>query len=517
METPRFIGIDVGTTSTSLASIGPGGRPDVIANRQGETISPSVVAFARQGEPLVGMAARRQSLANPRGAVAGVMRLLGRRFGDPAIERLRPTLPYDIVAGPNGDAWVDVLGRKMSPPDVAAYLYRSARQAAEDHLGLTSPPSAVLTVPATFDHAQRQAVKDAAEIAGIPVRRLLPAGAAAALGAGAHLLASARLVVCDFGGGKLDVTVLAAEDGVLEVIASAGDPFLGGEDLDSRLVARLVAEIRASTGVEADPGSLARLRDEVQKAKHVLSEAPSAAVLVPGILGADRPSYSRSLDRGEVESWVADLLARLEAPCLDALAGAGIGAHQVDQLILAGGATRMPAVQKKLSEIFGRTPQKNVHPEEAIAVGAARYCALLSGFLPGVMVLGATSRTVGFAAEGGRYVPVIPRHATVPVRESRVVATTRDGQAELAIDVYEGEAPEPSRDRPLGTFFLSGLPSAPAGEVLVMLDFTVDADGIVWVSGREMATGARAEVRLQPATGLPRSDVRRLAQDRAGR
>src|SRR5262249_46642119 len=296
-----------------------------------------------------------------------------------------------------------------------------------------------------------------------------------------------------------------------------GDPSLGGEDFDSRIAARLAAEIRASTGVEADPPSLARLRDEVQKAKHVLSDAPSAAVLVPGLLGADRPSYSRSLLRGEGESWVAALLARLEAPCLDGLAGAGIAAGQVDQLILAGGATRMPAAQKKLSEIFGRTPQKNVHPEEVIAVGAARYCALLSGFLPGVMVLGTTARTLGSAAEGSRYVPVIPRHATVPVRESRVVATTRDGQAELAIDVYEGETPEPARDRPLGTFFLSGLPAARAGEVLVLIDFTVDADGILWVSGREMATGARAEVRLQPATGLARAEVRRLAQDRAGR
>jgi molecular chaperone DnaK len=519
METLRFIGIDLGATSTSLATIGPGGRPEVIANRQGETISPSMVAFARQGDPVVGMAARRQALVNPRTAIGGIMRLLGRRWGDPAIERLRQTLPYDVVAAPNGDAWIDVFGRKLSPPEVAAHVYRSARQAAEDHLAAATPPAAVLTVPATFDQAQRQAMKDAAEIAGITVRRLVPAGAAAALGAGAHLLASARVVVCDFGGGKFDVTALAVEDGVIEVLASAGDAFLGGDDIDARVAGRLVAEIRASTGIDADADvvGLARLRDEVQKAKHVLSESPTAALLVPGILGADRPSYTRTLERGEVEAWSKDLLARMEAPCLEALAGAGLVAAQVDQLILAGGVTRMPVVQKKLAEIFGRVPQKNIQPDEVVALGAARYCALLSGFLPGVMVLGAAARTLGFAAEGGRYVPVIPRNATVPVRESRVVATTRDGQGELAIDVFEGESPELSRDRALGTFFLSGLPGGPAGEVLVLLDFTVDADGILWVSGREMATGVRTDVRLQPATGLLRADVRRLAQSRGGR
>jgi molecular chaperone DnaK len=379
--------------------------------------------------------------------------------------------------------------------------------------------AAVLTVPASFDHGQRQAVKDAAEIAGLSVRRIVPAGAAAALGAGAHLTASARLCVCDLGGGKLDVTILAVEDGVIEVMSSAGDALLGGDDFDARIAARIAAEIRASSGidVDADPAAFARLRDEVQKARHVLSEAPTAAVLVPGILGADRPAYTRTLERGEVEGWLADLLHRLEGPCHEALAAAGITASQVDQLILAGGATRMPAVQKKLADVLGRTPQKNVQPDEVVALGAARYCALLSGFLPGVMVLGATARTLGFAPEGGRYLPVIPRNATVPVRESRVVATTRDGQSELAVDVYEGETPDLARDRPLGTFFLSGLPSAPAGEVLVLLDFTVDADGLLWLAGREMATGARAEVRLQPATGLARADVRRLAHDRAGR
>ena len=470
-------------------------------------------------EVQVGMAARRAGLLQPRTAISGVRRLLGRRWDDPAIERLRSSLPYPIVAAPNGDAWIEVFERRLSPPEVAAHLLRAAHRAAHDHLGAAAPPVAVLTVPASFDQAQRQAMKDAAEIAGIQVRRLLPEPAAAALGAGAHLLPAARLAVCDFGGGKLDVSVLAVEDGVFEVMASAGDPFLGGEDMDRRIASRLAAEIRASSGVdvEADPVSTAKLRDEVQKARHVLSEAPQAAVLVSQLLGADRPAYSRSLERGEVESWVKDLIARVDEPCRDAMSAAGLGPRDIDQVILAGGTTRMPAVQQRVAEVFGRPPQKNVNPDEVVAIGAARYCALLAGLLPGVALLSATSRTIGFSAGGGRFVPVVPRNATVPLRESRVVTTSRAGQRDLTLDIYEGDAPELARDRPLGTLRLSGLPSAAAGEVLVMVDFTVDGDGILTVAARELASGTRTDIQVTPATGLARADVRRLAVSQGGR
>jgi molecular chaperone DnaK len=507
----RFIGIDLGTTNTCVATLDAAGRPKIIASRQGESTMPSVVAFPERGAPIVGTPARRQAVTNPHHTIFGAKRLIGRRHDDPEVQRLAATLPYEVAAAPSGDAWVQVGGRLVSPQEVSSHVLSAMRVVAEEHFGDKEINEAIVTVPAYFDHAQRQATKDAAEIAGITVRRLLNEPTAAALGYGAHRNPTARLAVCDLGGGTFDVSIVNVEQGVFEVLSTHGDNLLGGEDFDRRVLVELAREIRTSHAVdiETDAQLLTRLREEVERAKHTLSEAAQAQVQIP-YLGASRQGYTRTLARAELESWTADVVARLESPCREALSNARLEPAQIDHVLLVGGATRMPAVQRKIAEIFGRPPARNVNPDEIVAIGAATQCALLAGQLEGVVLLDVTSRTLGFHAGGGRFLPVIPRNATAPTREHKILPTTEDGQREVTVEIYEGEAVDISGNRHLGTFVLGGLPDAPAGEVMVLLELTVDVDGLLSVTGREMTSGVRAEVRLATASGLSRADVRRL-------
>jgi molecular chaperone DnaK len=509
----RSIGIDLGTTNSCVATIDDAGRPQIIASRQGARTLPSVVTLSADGKVLVGAPAKRAAITEPQTTVFAVKRLVGRRYDDPEVRRLAQTLPYRVAASPAGDAWVEVGGRLVSPQEVSAHVLRAVRQVAEEHLG-GGIDEAIITVPAYFDDAQRQATKDAAEIAGLRVRRLLNEPTAAALGFGAHRGASARLAVCDLGGGTFDISVVHVENGVFEVIATHGDILLGGEDVDRRMVERLSEEIKARHGIDAsgDPTLLGRIREEAERVKHALSEAASAEVRIPYLAMVDgRPvDFVRPLARAELEGWIADVLARLGPPCREALGAAGLEPGQVDQVLLVGGATRMPAVGAALEGIFGRKPTKQANPDEAVAIGAATQCAILDGKLDNVVLLDVTSRAIGLHAGGGRFAPVIPKNATLPTRESRVLPTTRDGQRELTLDVYEGESVEVARNHHLGTFVLANLPDAPAGEVLVLVDFTMDVDGLLSISARELATGVDAQVRFRPATGLTRRAVRDL-------
>lgn len=516
----RSIGIDLGTTNSCVATVGDDGRPEIIVDPQGQRTLPSCVSFRdAAGNPkvAVGEPAKRQMVSNPRETVYAAKRLIGRRFDDPEVQRLRATLSYGLTDAPNGDAWIEVTGEKMPPQVISARVLDTLRNVAEEHFGNDTEVEAIITVPAYFDDTQRRSTKDAAEIAGLRVRRLLNEPTAAALGYGAHQEPAGRFAVCDLGGGTFDVSIVNVEDGVFEVISTHGDIMLGGDDFDRRIFGKLAAEIQREhrLDVAEDATALQRLLEEAQSLKHALSQAAEVKVHIPhlGRVGGKPLDYQRKIGRVEIEAWTEDIVERLANPCLQALSNARLRASDIDQVLLVGGMTRMPAVQRKLEELFGRPPTKSANPDEVVAIGAATQCAILDGYLEDVILLDVTSRTLGMHGGGGKFVPLIPRNATIPTREHRIVATTEDDQSDLAIDIYEGEFNEVSRNRHLGTFHFSDLPEAPAGEILVMVDFTVDVDGILRVSARDLATGEASEVRGVAATGLARSEVRRRAAE----
>ena len=518
----RTVGIDLGTTNSVVATIDEDGIPRILTNEEGGTTTPSMVSFVKSDagvELITGDEARRLAKSNPQNTVYGVKRLMGRRYDDADIRRLAVTLPYDIISAPNGDAWVRARGLDMSPPEVSALVLRHMRGVAESFFG-ESVLEAIITVPAYFDIQQRQATKDAAAIAGINVGRLLNEPTAAALGYGAHLGENRRFAVCDLGGGTFDVSIVNVEDGVFEVIATDGDAFLGGDDFDRAIMGQLVGEVWANTGIDlgTESGALQTLKLEAQAVKHALTMDNSATMRLESlaVLPSGKPlNYRRTINRNELEAWTAPLLYRLERPCLEAAARCGLEPDHVDAVILVGGMTRMPAVHRKIGSIFGTEPLKVENPEEIVSVGAAIQCAVLDGTIGGVVLLDVTSRGIALSTDGGPCTPVIPRNTCIPNREHRIVVTNRDDQRELTFDVYEGESVNPLENRHLGRFVCSGLPKAGAGEVLILVEFTVDADGIMRVSTKELASGKRPELRLVAAAGLSRADVARLSQTMA--
>jgi molecular chaperone DnaK len=515
----RTIGIDLGTTNSVVATIDEDGVPRILTNSEGATTTPSMVSVIEgAGGPqvMVGDQARRLASTNPEHTIFAVKRLMGRRYDDSDIKRLSVTLPYHIVSAPNGDAWVSARGLTMSPPEVSALILQQMRSVAE---GFFVEPvvEAIITVPAYFDNQQRQATKDAAQIAGLNVRRLLNEPTAAALGYGAHLGENRRFAVCDLGGGTFDVSIVNVEDGVFEVIATDGDAFLGGDDFDRTIMGQLVGEVWANYGIDlgTDSTALQELKSEAQTAKHALTSEPQVLMELQslGVLPSGKPlHYRRKVTRHEFETWTEPLLQRLEAPCLEAVARCGLEPGEVDAVILVGGMTRMPAVQQKIASIFGREPLKVENPEEIVSVGAAIQCAVLDGAIEGVVLLDVTSRAIALSTEGGPCKIVIPRNATIPTRDHRIVTTTRNDQRELAFDVYEGESENPRDNRHLGRFVCTDLPAAPAGEVLVLVEFTVDVDGILRVSTTELASGKQPRLSLVASAGLSRADVRRLSR-----
>jgi molecular chaperone DnaK len=512
----RAVGIDLGTTNSAVAVLDDDGVARILTTTEGGTTLPSMVGFDDDGRTIVGEAAMARATVRPAEVLFGAKRLLGRRADEVEVRKLSRFLPYDLVAAPNGDAWMVAGERTLSPEEVSAMILLELRGMAERFLG-APVTEAVITVPAWFDAAQRHATKNAAAIAGLRVRRLLNEPTAAALGHGAHRGQNRRFAVCDLGGGTFDVAIVDVEGGVFEVLATAGDSFLGGDDIDRVVVEQLVREMKTKGGtdVSSDAAALVRMRAAAQLAKHDLSSSLVADVALPRL--AQMPSGKsidlvRPIRRDELELWSAPTLARLDAPCREALMRAGRAAGEIEEVLLVGGMTRMPAVRRALAAIFGKEPRVIPNPDEVVAVGAAVEVARLEGRIEGVLLLDVTARGLSLTVGHGNCDLMIAPSAVIPTREHRVIATRKDGQRELEFDLWEGESTSPAENRHLARYAVSGLPSAPAGEVLVMVEVTIDADGAARVAAMELISGERPELRLIGGSGLPKTEVTRLAE-----
>ncbi|MCP4445314.1 MAG: Hsp70 family protein [Myxococcales bacterium] len=507
----RSIGIDLGTTNSCVATIDSLGKPEIINNKLGEATTPSTVSLraapGSDGErPLVGAPAVRRATSNPAETFYGVKRLIGRRFDDTSVQALAATLPYQVVSAANRDAWVAALGVQLSPPELSSIVLRELHDIAEAHFG-DSVHEAIITVPAHFDNAERRATVDAAEISGIKMRRLLNEPTAAALGYGAHRGEDQRLAVCDLGGGTFDVSIVNVENGVVEVISSQGDLFLGGDDVDRIIMHELLTELRSEHGLDliGDSEAMQRLKSEVVSAKHTLSESRPASLELfhlGELVSGKFLDYQRRIERAELNAWVGPVLARLDAPCKEAAARCGLSPHDVNAIVLVGGMTRMPVIQHRIASIFGPPTLKVVNPDEIVSIGAATQCANLDGIIEDLVLLDVTSQALGLLSEDGQYQQVIPCNATIPTREHRILATREDNQRELYFEVYKEGSATPAANRELGRFVCRDLPDAPAGEVMLLVEFTVDVDGILHVATSELGSGEPRELRLMAIAGL---------------
>jgi molecular chaperone DnaK len=512
----KIIGIDLGTTNSVVAVL-EGTEPMVIHNQEGGRTTPSMVSWSADGDVVVGAASKRQMVTNPSRTVHGAKRLMGRRFDAPEIQELARALPYPLAAAPNGDAWVAIGDRSFSPQEVSAHILGKMKQVAEDYLG-EAVHEAIVTVPAYFDDAQRRATKDAGAIAGLEVRSILNEPTAAALAYGAHRMTDQRLAVFDLGGGTFDISILAIESGVFEVLSTAGDTRLGGDDFDRALIAVLAREFEAQHGLDllGDPVALQRLKEAAERAKIELSSALTTDINLPFLAaGAGGPVHlQRELSRGELESICRDLIGRLEAPCRHALKEAHVTAAEVDQVLLVGGMTRMPAVAARVVEIFGKPPSKGVNPDEIVAMGAAVQSGIMGGELQEIILLDVTPHSLGVRVAGDRMSVLVAANTTIPTREKKIFATTENNQDFVAIEVYQGESERASGNRHLGRFVLGNLPVRKAGEVRVEVLFTLDADGVLEVSASELESGRAASVRIEAASGLSKHELDRLTRTR---
>jgi molecular chaperone DnaK len=511
---PRIIGIDLGTTNSCVAVVDRG-LARVLAGADGERTIPSMVSYAPDGAVVVGAAARRQLVTNPTGTVYGTKRLIGRKVSSPDVDRLRGTAPFSIVPAPNGDAWLRLPGRDVSPQEIAAHVLERLRRIAENALG-EPVTQAVITVPAYFNDAQRQATKDAGRIAGLDVRRILNEPTAAALAYGIHRRKERQIIaVVDLGGGTFDVSVLAVDRGLFEVLAVSGDTALGGDDFDRRIVEKVISELEQKTGVSLadDPVVRGRLKDEAEKAKKILSAETRTTMHLPflGRTPAGDPVHlERTITRDELESLTADLVARMEEPCRQALRDAKLEAAEIGQILLVGGMTRVPAVQATIERLFGRRPSKGANPDEVVALGAASHAAILGGEIDDVVLLDVTPHPLGIRVEGS-FITLLPRNTTVPARARKLFATTQNDQPHVSVEVVQGTGQD---ERSLGRFSLTGLPKGPAGSVRVELTFSVDADGILHVAARELSTGLAASLTISSAGGLSEEEITRIVEAR---
>jgi len=516
MKGGRAVGIDLGTSNSVAAVIDKDGRPRILTTSEGSTMLPSVVWFTSDG-PIVGERARDGLDFSPDTTIFGAKRLLGRRFDHPEIEKLARILPYDLAEAPNGDTWIQLTpGRTISPEEVCALILRELRKMAEAHFG-EPVTRAVITIPAWYDAAQRQATKDAAQIAGLTVLRLLSEPTAAALGHGAHRGANRKYLVCDLGGGTFDCALVDVEGGIFEVLATTGDPFLGGDDVDRAAVENLVRDVRTAKGMDISTDAVAveRLRLAAQRAKHELSRSSSTTLHVPELV--QLPSgrgveYSRALRRDEIELWASPLLRRLDPPIRAALERAKRKREDVEDVLLVGGMTRMPAVRREITKATGREPSALDNPEEVVAVGAALEVARLDGTIEGVLLIDVAARGLSISTNGGDCEPVIAQSSVIPTREHRVFGTRADNQARVEFDLWEGESHEADKNRHLGRYAVVDLPEAPAGDVLVLLELTIDTDGTVRLGATELVSGERLQLEQIFHAGLARADVSRLAR-----
>ena len=516
----KIIGIDLGTTNSCVAIL-DGDKTKVIENAEGDRTTPSIIAYTNDGETLVGQPAKRQAVTNPDNTLFAIKRLIGRRFEDKVVQKDIKMVPYKITAADNGDAWVDVKGQKMAPPQVSAEILKKMKKTAEDYLGETVT-EAVITVPAYFNDSQRQATKDAGKIAGLDVKRIINEPTAAALAYGMDKSKGDKTIaVYDLGGGTFDISIIeiADVDGEhqFEVLATNGDTFLGGEDFDLAVINYLADEFKKESGIDLhnDPLALQRLKEAGEKAKVELSSAQATDVNLPYITAdATGPKHLNvKLTRSKLESLVEELVVRSIEPCRIAIQDSGVSASEIDEVILVGGQTRMPLVQEKVAEFFGKEPRKDVNPDEAVAIGAAIQGAVLSGDVKDVLLLDVTPLTLGIETMGGVATGLIDKNTTIPTKKSQVFSTADDNQTAVTIHVVQGERKQAAQNKSLGRFDLADIPPAPRGMPQIEVTFDIDANGILNVSAKDKATGKEQSIVIKASSGLNDDEIEQMVRD----
>jgi molecular chaperone DnaK len=509
----KIIGIDLGTTN-SVVAVMEGTEPKVIANSEGGRTTPSVVAFTKSGERLVGQVAKRQSVTNPENTIFSIKRFMGRRY-DEVNEEMK-MVPYKVQRVGNGDVRIEVAGKQYSPPEISAMILEKLKQAAEDYLG-QKVTRAVITVPAYFNDAQRQATKDAGRIAGLTVERLVNEPTAAALAYGLDKKKDQTIAVYDFGGGTFDISILEVGDGVVEVKSTNGDTHLGGDNVDQRVIDWILGEFKKDQGIDLsrDPMAMQRLKEAAEKAKIELSTAQETEINLPFITAdASGPKHLvLKLSRSKLEQLVDDIIRRSIGPCKQAMKDAGVDASQIDEVILVGGQTRMPAIQKIVTDLFGKEPHKGVNPDEVVAIGAAIQGGVLSGEVKDVVLLDVTPLSLGIETLGGVSTRLIERNTTIPTRKSEVFSTAADSQSEVEVHVLQGEREMAKDNRTLGRFRLVGIPPAPRGVPQIEVAFDIDANGIVNVSAKDLGTGKEQRITITASSGLSEQDIQKMVKD----